>query len=60
MATVDAEKKLQKRVLGWLVNDLGYTYLGNLEDVDNTCVKEDLLRKILRREDILRNRLIRL
>lgn len=37
MATVDAEKKLQKRVLGWLVNDLGYTYLGNLEDVDNTC-----------------------
>lgn len=42
MATVDAEKKLQKRVLGWLVNDLGYTYLGNLEDVDNTCVKEDL------------------
>lgn len=47
MATVDAEKKLQKRVLGWLVNDLGYTYLGNLEDVDNTCVKEDLLRKNL-------------
>lgn len=44
MATVDAEKKLQKRVLGWLVNDLGYTYLGNLEDIDNTCVKEDLLR----------------
>lgn len=29
MATVDAEKKLQKRVLGWLVNDLGYTYLGS-------------------------------
>lgn len=49
MATVDAEKKLQKRVLGWLVNDLGYTYLGNLEDVDNTCVKEDLLRKNLKK-----------
>lgn len=46
MATVDAEKKLQKRVLGWLVNDLGYTYLGNLEDVDNTCVKEDLSSKL--------------
>ena len=36
MATVDAEKKLQKRVLHWLVDDLGYTYLGNLEDIDNT------------------------
>ena len=34
MATVDAEKKLQKRVLHWLVNDLGYIYLVNLEYVD--------------------------
>ena len=40
MATVDAEKKLQKRVLHWLVDDLGYTYLGNLEDIDNTPVKK--------------------
>lgn len=45
MATVDAEKKLQKRVLGWLVNDLGYTYLGNLEDVDNTyCIRTIMVR----------------
>ena len=43
MATVDAEKKLQNRVLHWLVDDLGYTYLGNLEDIDNTPVKEELL-----------------
>lgn len=44
----DAEKKLQRRVLHWLVDDLGYTYLGNLEDVDNTPVKEDLLKKNLK------------
>ena len=49
MATVDAEKKLQKRVLHWLVNDLGYTYLDNLEDVDNTPVKEDLLKANLKK-----------
>lgn len=44
MATVDAEKKLQNRVLHWLIDDLGYTYLGNLEDIDNTPVKEELLK----------------
>lgn len=49
MATVDAEKKLQKRVLHWLVDDLGYIYLGNLEDIDNTPVKEDLLKANLRK-----------
>ena len=49
MATVDAEKKLQKRVLHWLVDDLGYTYLGNLEDIDNTPVKEDLLKANLKK-----------
>lgn len=49
MATVDAEKKLQNRVLHWLVDDLGYTYLGNLEDIDNTSVKEELLRANLKK-----------
>lgn len=49
MATVDAEKKLQKRVLHWLVDDLGYTYLGNLEDIDNTPVKEELLKANLKK-----------
>lgn len=49
MATVDAEKKLQNRVLHWLIDDLGYTYLGNLEDTDNTPVKEDLLKANLKK-----------
>ncbi len=49
MVTVDAEKKLQKRVIHWLVDDLHYTYLGNLEDVDNTPVKEELLKKNLKK-----------
>lgn len=49
MATVDAEKKLQNRVLHWLVGDLGYTYLGNLEDIDNTPVKEELLKANLKK-----------
>lgn len=48
MASVDAERKLQNRVLHWLIDDLGYTYLGNLEDLDNTPVKEDLLEKNLK------------
>ena len=49
MATVDAEKKLQNRVLHWLVDDLGYTYLGNLEDCDNEPVREDLLKVNLKK-----------
>lgn len=48
MASVDAEKKLQNRVLHWLIDDLGYTFLGNLEDIDNTPIREDLLRKHLK------------
>ena len=38
---------MQNRVLHWLIDDLGYTFLGNLEDVDNTPVRVDLLRKHL-------------
>lgn len=49
MVSVDAEKKLQNRVLKWLTNDLGYIYLGNLEDIDNTPVKEDLLKANLKK-----------
>ena len=49
MATVDAEKKLQNRVLHWLIDDLGYKYLGNLEDIDNTPVKEELLKANLKK-----------
>jgi len=50
--SVDLERKLQNKVLHWMVDSeqdggLGYTYLGNLEDIDNTPVKEDLLKKNL-------------
>lgn len=31
-----------------MVDDLGYIYLGNLEDIDNTPVKEDLLKANLK------------
>lgn len=49
MATVDSEKKLQKRVLHCLVNELEYIYLGDLTEIDNTPVKEDLLKKSLKK-----------
>lgn len=50
--SVDLERKLQNKVLHWLIDEeqdggLGYTYLGNLEDQDNMPVKEDLLKRNL-------------
>ena len=52
--SVDLERKLQNKVLHWLIDEekdggLGYIYLGNLEDQDNTPVKEDLLKKNLQK-----------
>lgn len=42
---VDLERKqLQQRVKSWIINDLGYTFLGNLEDQENSAIKVDLLR----------------
>lgn len=42
---VDLEREqLQQRVKSWIINDLGYTFLGNLEDQENIGIKEDLLR----------------
>ncbi|WP_375168369.1 HsdR family type I site-specific deoxyribonuclease [Sneathia vaginalis] len=42
---VDLEREqLQQRVKTWLINDLNYTFLGNLEDQENRGIKEDLLR----------------
>lgn len=49
MATVDAEKKLQNRVLHWLVDDLGYTYEVNFSGQDHTPVKEELLKANLKK-----------
>lgn len=43
MATVDKEKKVQQRVLRWLIEELGYISLGNLTGENNTPVKEQLL-----------------
>lgn len=48
MDTVDAEKKLQGRVLKWLTKDLGYEYIGNLEDTDNLPVKPEFLTENLK------------
>lgn len=42
---VDLEREqLQQRVKSWIVDDLGYTFLGNLEDQDNSAIKVDLLK----------------
>lgn len=45
--SVDSERKLQNRVRHWLIDDLGYNNLGNLESLHNKPVKDDLLRKNL-------------
>ncbi len=50
--SVDLERKLQNKVLHWLIDKeedsgLGYTYLGNLEDQNNKPIREDLLKKNL-------------
>ena len=41
--SVDSERKLQNKVKHWLIDDLDYIFLGNLEDRYNTPVKEELL-----------------
>ena len=46
--SVDSERKLQNRVRHWLIDDLGYKDLGNLESLHNKPVKDDLLRKNLK------------
>ena len=45
----DKEEKLQERVIGWLKDSLGYTYIGNLENEDNEPVKADLLTENLKK-----------
>lgn len=47
---VDIEKKLQARVLNVLTDDLGYRYMGNLEDQDNISIREwDLVNNLKKR-----------
>lgn len=45
--TPDLEIKVQDRVKHWLIDELGYTYLGNLRDTENTNIREKELRKHL-------------
>lgn len=47
--SVDSERKLQNRVLGWLIHELHYEFLGSLESLRNKPVMEDLLRGNLRK-----------
>ncbi|MDY0211110.1 MAG: HsdR family type I site-specific deoxyribonuclease [Acholeplasma sp.] len=54
------ERHLQNKVLRWLTEKeenggLGYTYLGNLEEQNNTAIKEDLLRKYLLRKGYIKH-----
>ena len=45
---VDSERILQDKVIHWL-EELGYKYLGNLMNEDNTPIKADLLERNLQR-----------
>ena len=45
--SIDTEKKLQHRVIQWLMQDLGYQFLGDLTGSNNEPVKDDLLRNNL-------------
>lgn len=47
--SVDSERKLQNKVKHWLIDDLGYIFLGNLEDRFNTPVKDELLAANLKK-----------
>ncbi len=49
MVDVYRERILQNNVKSWLINDLGYTFLGNLSDQSNECIKEELLVKNLKK-----------
>lgn len=57
--SVDSERKLQNKVKSWLINDLGYTFLGNLEDQYNTPVKEKLLVASLKKRGYKKEQITR-
>ena len=44
---IESERQLQERVKKWLIDDLKYNFLGNLENKNNDSVIYDLLRKNL-------------
>ena len=45
---LESERQLQNRVKHWLIDDLHYTFLGSRENMNNTPVIDELLRKNLR------------
>jgi type I restriction enzyme, R subunit len=49
MSACDKEKATQNRVVKLLCDTLGYTYLGDWHDKNNTNIEQDYLRKYLQR-----------
>ena len=45
---METERQLQERVKHWLIDDLHYKFLGSRENINNSCVIDDLLSKNLR------------
>ncbi|NTK55869.1 hypothetical protein HQ656_02310 [Enterococcus faecium] len=59
---VERELQSQKKVKKWLIEDLGYRFLGNKQDQDNTAILEDVLLDNLRKrgyDDSLAKRAVR-
>ena len=44
---METERQLQERVKHWLINELHYKFLGSLENINNSSVIVELLRKNL-------------
>ena len=57
--SVDSERKLQNKVKHWLIDDLGYAFLGSLEDTHNLPVIEELLKKNLEKRGYSKERIAR-
>lgn len=46
---MDSERTVQNKVISWLVNELGYKYLGNLANAENKPIIKNLLVENLKR-----------
>ena len=44
---METERQLQERVKRWLINDLHYEFLGNFENINNSCIIKNSLKKNL-------------
>ena len=44
---METERQLQDRVKRWLIYDLNYEFIGNRQDINNTNIIADYLRKNL-------------